>query len=84
MKRQCLEPPGLTVTPAAKGPGVPHQALPELVKSRAWIYVEMAVRRSKVFGSTPEKRRGMQKMAYDRWRAQDPTGETTMERFAGE
>ena len=78
MKRQCLKPPGLTVTPTARGPGVSHRALPELVKSCPRIYVEMAVRRSKVFGSMPETRRGMQKMAQDR------TREATMERFAGE
>lgn len=84
VKRQCLEPVGLTVTPAAKGLGVSHRALPELVKGRPGISVETAVRVSKVFGSTPETQRGMQNLAYDRWRAHDRTGETTMERFGGE
>ncbi|MDE0081979.1 MAG: hypothetical protein OXT72_04960 [Gammaproteobacteria bacterium] len=54
------------------------------MKSCPRIYVEMAVRRSKVFGSMPETRWGMQKMANDRCRAQDRTREATIERFAGE
>ena len=65
---QCLEPLGLTVTRAAEGLGVTRQALSELVNERTGISVEMAIRLSKAFGSTPETWLGMQ-MAYDLWQA---------------
>ena len=54
VKRQCLEPLGLSVTKAAEGIGVTRQALSELVNERTGVSVEMAVRLSKAFGSTPE------------------------------
>ena len=46
VKRQCLEPLGLSVTRAARGLGVTRQALSELVNERAGVSVEMAVRLS--------------------------------------
>ena len=39
VKRQCLEPLGLTVTRAAEGLGVTRQALSELVNGRTGISV---------------------------------------------
>ena len=81
VKRQCLEPMGLTVTRAAQGLGVTRQALSELVNERAGISVEMAIRLSKAFGSTPETWLGMQ-MAYELWHARDRVGEVAVERFA--
>ncbi|MCY4375249.1 MAG: HigA family addiction module antitoxin [Spirochaetaceae bacterium] len=54
VKRQCLEPLGLTVTRDAQGLGVTRQALSELLNERTGISVEMAIRLSKAFGSTPE------------------------------
>ena len=54
VKRQCLEPLGLTVTRATEGLGVTRQALSELVNERTGVSVEMAIRLSKAFGSTPE------------------------------
>ena len=54
VKRQCLEPLGLTVTRAAEGLGVTRQALSQLVNERTGNSVEMAIRLSKAFGSTPE------------------------------
>ena len=83
VKRQCLEPQGLTVTRAAERPGVSRQALSEPMDGRAGISVEMAVRLSEVLGSTPETWQGMQ-MAYDRSEAHDRAGEAAVERFAGE
>ena len=70
VKRQCLEPLGLTVTQAAKGLGVTRQTLSELIDERTGISVEMAIRLSKAFGSTPETWLGMQ-MAYDLWQTKD-------------
>ena len=54
VKRQCLEPFGLTVTRADERLGVTRQALSELVNERTGISVEMAIRLSKAFSSTPE------------------------------
>ena len=81
VKRQCLEPLGLTVTRAAEGLGVTRQALSELVNGRAGISVEMAIRLSKAFGSTPKTWLGMQ-MAYDLWEARDRADEIVVDRFA--
>ena len=81
VKRQCLEPLGLTVTRAAEGLGVTRQALSELVNDRTGISVEMAIRLSKAFGSTPETWLGMQ-MAHDLWRARDRASQIAVERFA--
>ncbi len=47
VKRQCLEPLGLTVTRAAEGMGVTRQALSELVNERTGVSVEMAIRLSR-------------------------------------
>ena len=80
VKRQCLEPLGLTVTRAAAGLGVTRQALSELLNGRTRISVEMAIRLSKAFGSTPETWLGMQ-MAYDLWQARGRAGEIAVERF---
>ena len=68
VRRQCLKPLGLTVTEAAEGLGVTRQALSDLVNERAGVSVEMAIRLSKGFGSSPETWLGLQ-MAYDLWQA---------------
>lgn len=80
VKWECLEPLGLTITRAAKGLGVTHQALSDLVNEKSGISVEMAVRLSKAFGSSPETWLGMQ-MAYDLWHARDQTESIEVERF---
>jgi len=68
VRRQCLEPLGLSVTAAAKGLGITRQALSELINERAGISVDMAIRLSKAFGASPETWLGMQ-TAYDLWQA---------------
>ena len=80
VRRQCLEPLGLTVTRAARGLGVTRQALSELLNERTGVSVDMAIRLSKAFGSTPETWLGMQ-MAYDLWQARDRARQITVERF---
>ena len=80
VKRQCLEPLGLTVTRAARGLGITRQALSELVNERTGVSVDMAIRLSKAFGSTPETWLGMQ-MAYDLWQARDRARHISVERF---
>ena len=64
VRHECLEPLGLSVTRAAKGLGVSRQTLSELVNERAGISVQMALRLSKSFGSTPETWLALQ-MAFD-------------------
>lgn len=80
VRRQCLEPLGLSVTRAAEGLGVTRQALSDLVNEKAGISTEMAIRLSKAFGSTPEAWLGMQ-MAYDLWQARERTDEINVEKF---
>ena len=80
VRRQCLEPLGLSVTRAAEGLGVTRQALSHLVNGNAGISVDMAVRLSKAFGSNPETWLGMQ-MAYDLWQARDRADRIVVERF---
>ncbi len=80
VRRQCLEPLGLTVTRAAEGLGVTQQALSELLNEHTGMSVEMAIRLSKAFGSTPETWLGMQ-MAYDLWQAQGRARDIAVERF---
>jgi addiction module HigA family antidote len=64
VRQECIEPLGLTVTEAAKRLGVTRQALNNLVNGKGGISAEMAVRVSKVFGSSPEVWLVMQ-MEYD-------------------
>lgn len=80
VRRQCLDPLGLSVTRAAEGLGVTRQALSDLVNERAGISVEMAIRLSKAFGSTPETWLGMQ-MAYDLWQARRRAAKIEVEKF---
>jgi antitoxin HigA-1 len=80
VRRQCLEPLGLSVTRAAKALGVTRQALSELINGRAGVSVEMAIRLSKAFGSTPETWLGMQ-MAYDLWQARGRMAEIGVTRI---
>ena len=70
VRHECLEPLGLTVTRAAEGLGVTRQTISDLVNERSRISVEMAVRLSKAFGSTPETWLRLQ-AAYDLWQVRD-------------
>ena len=80
VRRQCLAPLGLSVTEAAAGLGVTRQALSELVNEKSGVSVEMAIRLSKAFGSSPETWLGMQ-MAYDLWHVQARAGDIDVRRF---
>jgi antitoxin HigA-1 len=82
VRRQCLEPLGLTVTQAAKALGVTRQALSDLVNERAGISLEMAIRLSKAFGSSPETWLGMQ-TAYDLWQNRDRFSQIQVRSFQG-
>jgi addiction module HigA family antidote len=65
---------------AARGLGVTRQALSELVNERTGVSVEMAIRLSKAFGSSPEAWLGMQ-MAYDLWQARERMATIEVRRF---
>ena len=80
VRRQCLEPLGLSVTRAAEGLGLTRQALSELVNERVGVSINTAICLSKAFGSTPETWLGMQ-MAYDLWQARDRPDQIAVERF---
>ena len=53
VRRQCLETLELSVTEAI-GLGVTRQALSDLINGKAGISIDMAIRLSKAFGSSPE------------------------------
>ena len=80
VKYECLEPLGLSVTRAAKGLGVTRQTLSDLINEKSGISVDMAIRLSKAFGSTPETWLGMQ-IAYDLWQARERAASMEVERF---
>ena len=80
VKEVCLDELGLSITRAAKGMGVTRQALSDVVNGKAAISVDMALRLSKAFGSTPDTWLGMQ-VAYDLWQARDRAETMVVERF---
>ena len=82
VKWECLDPLGLSVTRAAKGLGVTRQALSDLINGKSGVSVDMAIRLSKAFGSTPETWLGVQ-MDYDLWQAQDRAENIEVEQFMG-
>ena len=81
VRRECLVPLGLSVTRAAEGLGVSRQALSELVNEKTPVSVEMAIRLSKAFGSSPETWLGMQ-TAYDLWEVLERAGQLQVTRLA--
>ncbi len=81
VKYECLEPLGLTVTRAAEGLGVTRQALSNLLNEKSGMSVDMALRLSQAFGSTPETWLRLQ-MAYDLWQAREQAEQINVERFA--
>lgn len=50
----CLEPLGLSVAEGAKALGVTRQALNNLIRGKAGISAEMAIRLEKAFGGSAE------------------------------
>ncbi len=81
IRRECLEPLGLSVTKAAEGLGVSRQALSELANEKTAVSVEMAIRLSKAFGSSPETWLGMQ-TAHNLWEARERAIQLRMTKFA--
>jgi len=64
VRRDCLEPLGLSITQGAEVLGVSRQTLNNVIHGKSGISPEMAIRLSKAFGSTPETWLRMQ-LSYD-------------------
>ena len=79
--RVCIEPMGLPVARVAKGLGVSERELQDLLDEKASVSVDMAIRLSKAFGSTPKVWLGMQ-TAYDLWQARDDPERFAVEDFS--
>src|SRR6476660_3129853 len=69
VRRDCIEPLGLTITEAAEILGVTRQAFNNLVNGKSGISPEMAIRLDKAFGGGAEAWLRLQ-MAYDLAQAQ--------------
>lgn len=80
VRRECIEPLGVTVTEAAARLGVRRQTLNNLVNEKAGISPEMAIRLSKAFGSSPEVWLGLQ-MEYDLAQAEKRAGTIKVNRI---
>ena len=80
VNRQCLEPLGLSVAEAAEGLGVSRQALSDMINEKSAISIDMAIRLSKAFGSSPETWLGMQ-VAYDLWQAREHADQVEVKDF---
>ena len=80
IRRQCLEPLGLTVTEAAKGLSVSRNTLSMLLNGRLGISPEMAIRLSQAFGGSPESWL-QQQLQYDLWHALQGRQEVSVRRF---
>lgn len=80
VRHDCLEPLALTVTEGAKVLGVTRQTLNNVIHGKSGISLEMAIRLSKAFGSTPETWLRMQ-LAYDLAQARKEEGKIKVRRI---
>ncbi len=83
VRYDCLEPLGRSVAEGAKVLGVTRQTLNNLVKGRAGISAEMAIRLDKAFGGGAETWLRMQ-AAYDLAQAQKKAGRIKVRRVTEE
>jgi antitoxin HigA-1 len=78
----CLEPLGLSVADGADALGVTRQAVHSLVRGRAGISPEMAIRLDKAFGGGAETWLRIQ-AAYDLAQAEKKSGKIKVKRVIG-
>ena len=83
IRREVIEPLGLTVTEAAKVLHVGRQALSALLNEKAALTSEMALRVEKAFGPKMEHLMRMQ-LAYDLARARREGKSIPVERYVAE
>jgi len=69
LKGLWLGPMGVSITKAASALGVSRKTSSKIVNGNSGISPEMAVRLSRVFGSSPESWMGHQ-VAYDLWQVE--------------
>ena len=69
LKGLWLGPMDVSITKAAAALGVSRKTLSKIVNGKSGLSPEMAVRLSKVFGSSPESWMGHQ-VAYDLWQVE--------------
>jgi len=82
IRRQVIEPLGLTVTEAAKVLGVGRQALSTLLNEKAALTSDMALRVEKAFGPKMEHLMRMQ-LAYDLAQARNRESKIKVKRYDG-
>jgi len=83
VRQECIEPPGLTVTEAARALGVTRQALNNLVNCKAAISPEMAIRLDKAFGGGADTWLRLQ-AAYDLAQAEKHASKIKVQRVAAQ
>lgn len=74
LEQVCSEPPGVSVTDAAKAPGVSRKTLSATLNGRAGISPAIALRRVRAFDTSAESRLN-QHVQYALWLAQECAGE---------
>ncbi len=80
IRREVVDPLGLSVTEAAAALGVTRQALSNLLNERTSLSAEMALRIEKAFGPKMDHLMRMQ-LAYDLAEARRREGELKIKRF---
>jgi addiction module HigA family antidote len=80
VRHDCLEPPGLSVTEAAKRLGVSRKQLSDVLNGHAGISPEMAIRLDKAFGGGADTWFRLQ-AAYDLAQAMKKAGQIKVERI---
>ncbi len=83
IRREVIEPLGLTVTEAAKALGVGRQALSTLLNEKAALTSDMALRVEKAFGPKMEHLMRMQ-LAYDLAQARERESKIKVKRYEAE
>ncbi len=80
IRREVIEPLGLSVTAAARALGVTRPALSNLLNGRASLSSDMAIRIEKAFGPRMEHLMRMQ-LAYDLARARASADRIDIQRY---
>ena len=80
IRREVIEPLGLTVTQAAKALGVGRQALSSLLNEKAALTSDMALRIEKAFGPKMEHLMRMQ-LAYELAQAREQESTINVKRY---
>ena len=80
IRREVIEPLGLTVSKAAKALGIGRQALSSLLNEKAALTSDMALRVEKAFGPKMEHLMRMQ-LAYDLAQARNQESKIKVKRY---